>query len=129
MGSGPYCYINTDSIHDLVFPKLDPNDSTFQNLKEKCYSSALPDKVRVRVLRPVQQTGSYWHRSSVLPLVGSNPYRGNCLVLVAKLPKDQATEDRQHYLKQKFILFRHRLLDIFCNSSRGLSDSYLVESV
>ena len=30
-------------------------------------------KVKVGVLRPVQQPGSYWDRSSVLPLVGLEP--------------------------------------------------------
>ena len=28
---------------------------------------------KVRVLRPVQQPGSYWDTSSVLPLVGLEP--------------------------------------------------------
>ena len=31
------------------------------------------DKVKVGVLRPVQQPGSYWDRSSELPLVGLEP--------------------------------------------------------
>ena len=30
-------------------------------------------KVKVRVLRPVQQPGSYWDRSSALSLVGLEP--------------------------------------------------------
>ena len=30
-------------------------------------------KVKVGVLRPVQQLGSYWDRSSELPLVGLEP--------------------------------------------------------
>ena len=30
-------------------------------------------KVKVRVLRPIQQPGSYWDRSSELPLVGLEP--------------------------------------------------------
>ena len=30
-------------------------------------------KVKVGVLRPVQQPGSYWDRSSELPLVGLKP--------------------------------------------------------
>ena len=30
-------------------------------------------KVKVGVLRPVQQPGSYWDRSSELPLVGLEP--------------------------------------------------------
>ena len=30
-------------------------------------------KVKVGVLRPVQQPGSYWNRSSELPLVGLEP--------------------------------------------------------
>ena len=30
-------------------------------------------KVKVGVLRPVQQPGSYWDRSSALPLVGLEP--------------------------------------------------------
>ena len=31
------------------------------------------EKVKVGVLRPVQQPGSYWDRSSELPLVGLEP--------------------------------------------------------
>ena len=31
------------------------------------------NKVKVGVLRPVQQPGSYWDRSSELPLVGLEP--------------------------------------------------------
>ena len=34
---------------------------------------ALWTKVKVGVLRPVQQPGSYWDRSSELPLVGLEP--------------------------------------------------------
>ena len=33
----------------------------------------IPYKVKVGVLRPVQQPGSYWDRSSELPLVGLEP--------------------------------------------------------
>ena len=38
-------------------------------------SPAFPNsqKVKVGVLRPVQQPGSYWDRSSELPLVGLEP--------------------------------------------------------
>ena len=36
-------------------------------------STCLCHKIKVGVLRPVQQTGSYWDRSSELPLVGLEP--------------------------------------------------------
>ena len=36
-------------------------------------SYTLRSKVKVGVLRPVQQPGSYWDRSSELPLVGLEP--------------------------------------------------------
>ena len=36
-------------------------------------SACLRTKVKVGVLRPVQQPGSYWDRSSELPLVGLEP--------------------------------------------------------
>ena len=37
-------------------------------------------KAKVDVLRPVQQPGSYWERSSVLPLMGVEPtHRGDSL--------------------------------------------------
>ena len=35
--------------------------------------SSLRSKFKVGVLRPVQQPGSYWDRSSELPLVGLEP--------------------------------------------------------
>ena len=35
--------------------------------------TGLKTKVKVGVLRPVQQPGSYWDRSSELPLVGLEP--------------------------------------------------------
>ena len=34
-------------------------------------------KVKLGVLRPVQQLGSYWDRFSGLPVVGVEPDRGN----------------------------------------------------
>ena len=37
------------------------------------YKSIYTYKVKVGVLRPVQQPGSYWDRSSELPLVGLEP--------------------------------------------------------
>ena len=37
------------------------------------YYHAYKVKVKVGVLRPVQQPGSYWDRSSELPLVGLEP--------------------------------------------------------
>ena len=39
----------------------------------KCGQSQSWSKVKVGVLRPVQQPGSYWDRSSELPLVGLEP--------------------------------------------------------
>ena len=41
--------------------------------KLKAHFSRLGPKVKVGVLRPVQQPGSYWDRSSELPLVGLEP--------------------------------------------------------
>ena len=42
--------------------------------KEKvCLCMLMQKKVKVGVLRPVQQPGSYWDRSSELPLVGLEP--------------------------------------------------------
>ena len=38
-----------------------------------CLSVCRFVKVKVGVLRPVQQPGSYWDRSSELPLVGLEP--------------------------------------------------------
>ena len=40
---------------------------------EELDAAAAPEKVKVGVLRPVQQPGSYWDRSSELPLVGLEP--------------------------------------------------------
>ena len=40
-------------------------------LKEK--QACIQSWVKVGVLRPVQQPGSYWDRSSELPLVGLEP--------------------------------------------------------
>ena len=37
------------------------------------YIVPMPNKVKVWVLHPVQQPGSYWDRSSALPLVGGEP--------------------------------------------------------
>ena len=37
------------------------------------FNSLAKVKVKVGVLRPVQQPGSYWDRSSELPLVGLEP--------------------------------------------------------
>ena len=42
------------------------------NVKTNKYPFQGP-KVNVGVLRPVQQPGSYWDRSSELPLVGLEP--------------------------------------------------------
>ena len=39
-------------------------------------SVSLNCKFKVGVLRPVQQPGSYWDRSSALPLVGLEPTEG-----------------------------------------------------
>ena len=39
----------------------------------KIHTNCSTDKVKVGVLRPVQQPGSYWDRSSELPLVGLEP--------------------------------------------------------
>ena len=36
-------------------------------------------EVKVGVLRPVQQPGSYWDRSSELPLVGLEPTEVTCI--------------------------------------------------
>ena len=36
-------------------------------------NTSTESKVKVGVLRPVQQPGSYWNRSSELPLVGLEP--------------------------------------------------------
>ena len=47
-----------------VLPLGSANLSVNQS-RDKCYA-----KVKVGVLRPVQQPGSYWDRSSELPLVG-----------------------------------------------------------
>ena len=41
--------------------------------KMMCYTILNSTKVKVGVLRPVQQPGSYWDRSSELPLVGLEP--------------------------------------------------------
>ena len=41
------------------------------NLCKKVFT--IVTKVKVGVLRPVQQPGSYWDRSSELPLVGLEP--------------------------------------------------------
>ena len=38
-----------------------------------CQCTEQRSKVKVGVLRPVQQPGSYWDRSSELPLVGLEP--------------------------------------------------------
>ena len=43
-----------------------------QNHKDK-FKIMWVTKVKVGVLRPVQQPGSYWDRSSELPLVGLEP--------------------------------------------------------
>ena len=51
----------------------------FQWQADKIWSKEIPEwkaleaKVKVGVLRPVQQPGSYWDRSSELPLVGLEP--------------------------------------------------------
>ena len=45
---------------------------TFQDLLAG-QTVAIDKKVKVGVLRPVQQPGSYWDRSSELPLVGLEP--------------------------------------------------------
>ena len=37
-------------------------------------------KVKVCVLHPFQQPGSYWNRSSILCLLDSNPHNSVCLV-------------------------------------------------
>ena len=50
-------------------------------------------KVKVGVLHPVQQPWSYWERSSVLPLLGSHPCRGDNLGLDAKLTNQWATNN------------------------------------
>ena len=39
----------------------------------ECLNVNNVSKVKVEVLRPVQQPGSYWDRSSELPLVGLEP--------------------------------------------------------
>ena len=49
---------------------------SLSSAKVFCFHSAFyihKSKVKVGVLRPVQQPGSYWDRSSELPLVGLEP--------------------------------------------------------
>ena len=45
----------------------------FVEIALSCSVSEIKVKVKVGVLRPVQQPGSYWDRSSELPLVGLEP--------------------------------------------------------
>ena len=47
--------------------------STSWSRQYSCVNSLNISKVKVGVLRPVQQPGSYWDRSSELPLVGLEP--------------------------------------------------------
>ena len=47
---------------------------TYGQIKRELFKFAVDlDKVKVGVLHPVQQPGSYWDRSSELPLVGLEP--------------------------------------------------------
>ena len=48
-------------------------DFVFSSYGLKDMHTLLKVKVKVGVLRPVQQPGSYWDRSSELPLVGLEP--------------------------------------------------------
>ena len=48
--------------------------------------TGLRTKVKVGVLRPVQQPGSYWDRSSELPLVGLEPTEVTAYVQVSEIP-------------------------------------------
>ena len=48
--------------------------TNLHSICEQVARSSTPSaKVKVGVLRPVQQPGSYWDRSSELPLVGLEP--------------------------------------------------------
>ena len=47
--------------------------TTCNILMEKHNNYIGGDKVKVGVLRPFQQPGSYWDKSSALPLVGLEP--------------------------------------------------------
>ena len=67
------CFIIfTDSLSSLQ--ALDSNNCDHPFIQDilKLFNDCL-SKVKVGVLRPVQQPGSYWDRSSELPLVGLEP--------------------------------------------------------
>ena len=52
--------------------KIPEGAKTFA-MKNACIQKKVSRKTKVGVLRPVQQPGSYWDRSSELPLVGLEP--------------------------------------------------------
>ena len=64
------------SLRDAVRNKLDDMEKRKVIMKvtePTNWISSMVFKVKVGVLRPVQQPGSYWDRSSELPLVGLEP--------------------------------------------------------
>ena len=58
---------------DFLFLSLVSSMAVGSNGYNPDFRNALWTKVKVGILRPVQQPGSYWDRSSELPLVGLEP--------------------------------------------------------
>ena len=61
MGRGKLIFMESSSTVGSSAPLIRVRERTIRT------------KVKVGVLRPVQQPGSYWDRSSELPLVGLEP--------------------------------------------------------
>ena len=62
------------TVYAKLQKKLERLVKDFIEKKYPCFlTSSQRSKVKVGVLRPVQQPGSYWDRSSELPLVGLEP--------------------------------------------------------
>ena len=69
-------YVYVIYVINMLYVHVSRMFKNFNRLKALCQSwvkSYQRSKVKVGVLRPVQQPGSYWDRSSELPLVGLEP--------------------------------------------------------
>ena len=68
----------TLKINSLSHPWSDFTTSITTTISQR-------SKVKVGVLRPVQQPGSYWDRSSELPLVGLEPTEVTAYYYISKM--------------------------------------------
>ena len=76
------------NLWQYAFICLQNNPKSYRQILMKFsgnVNNGIKSKVKVGVLRPVKQPGSYWDRSSALPLVGLEPTEVSVYDLDAKL--------------------------------------------